>query len=259
MALIETRFFSETLGMCATVNALIPQPERADAKRRAYPVLTLLHGFGQNASSWIRMSTIEALSRQYGVAVIMPDAFLSSYADMKQGQKYETYLSEELPEILRGFFPLSARREEHFLLGCSMGGYGSFRIGLAHPEDYAAIGSLSSGHRSIPDFIGRRDDRGFAIADAIFGPGGPGAEDDETENRARALARAGNAPKIFIRVGKSDPFMMENCRQSRDFFSALPLEFDYAEPEGEHNWAFWNAQLDDFFRFCGCTRGERYL
>ena len=53
--------------------------------------------------------------------------------------------------------------------------------------------------------------------------------------------------------------MMENCRQSRDFFSALPLEFDYAEPEGEHNWAFWNAQLDDFFRFCGCTRGERYL
>ena len=53
--------------------------------------------------------------------------------------------------------------------------------------------------------------------------------------------------------------MMENCRQSRDFFSALPLEFDYAEPEGEHNWAFWNAQLDDFFRFCGCVRGERYL
>ena len=88
---------------------------------------------------------IEALSRQYGVAVIMPDAFLSSYADMAHGLKYQTYLSEELPDIMRGFFPLSDRRADNFLLGCSMGGYGAFRIGLSHPESYSAIGSLSSG------------------------------------------------------------------------------------------------------------------
>lgn len=259
MALIETRFFSKTLGMCATVNALIPQPANPESAKRAYPVVTLLHGYGQNASAWIRMSMIEALSRQYGVAVIMPDAFLSSYADMAHGLKYQTYLSEELPGIMRGFFPLSDRRADNFLLGCSMGGYGAFRIGLSHPESYSAIGSLSSGHRSIPTFIGRRDDRGFAIADAIFASAGSDPSDDETESRARALANAGTAPKIFVRVGKSDPYTLENCRQARDFFSALPVEFDYAEAEGGHSWTFWNAQLDAFFQFCGLTREEKYL
>ena len=196
MALIETRFFSKTLGMCAAVNALIPQPANPESAKRAYPVVTLLHGYGQNASAWIRMSMIEALSRQYGVAVIMPDAFLSSYADMAHGLKYQTYLSEELPDVMRGFFPLSDRRADNFLLGCSMGGYGAFRIGLSHPENYSAIGSLSSGHRSIPTFIGRRDDRGFAITDAIFASAGSDPSDDETESRARRIRG------LFSRAGR---------------------------------------------------------
>ena len=259
MALIETRFFSETLGMCATVNALIPQPVNPDSPRDTYPVLTLLHGYGQNASTWIRMSTIELLSRHYGVAVLMPDAFLSSYTDMFRGQKFETYLAEEMPKIMRNFFPISEKREDNFLLGCSMGGYGAFRIGLRHPENYAAVGSLSSGHRSISTFIGRKDARGFSMKDAIFGPSGADPSDDVTENLARILAENGKMPKLFLRIGKSDPYILDNCRQSRDFFSALPVEFDYAETDGGHNWMFWNAQLDAFFRFCGCTCEEKYL
>lgn len=259
MALIETRFFSKTLGMCTTVNALIPQPVNPDSPHNVYPALTLLHGYGQNASSWIRMSIIESLSRHYGVAVLMPNAFLSSYADMAHGQKFETYLSCEMPEIMRGFFPISARREENYLLGCSMGGYGAFRIGLRHPENYATIGSLSSGHRSISTFIGQKDDRGFSIKDAIFGSAGADPSDDATENLARILAESGKAPRLFLRIGREDPYTLDNCHQSRDFFSALPIEFDYAEADGGHNWVFWNAQLDAFFRFCGCTCEEKYL
>ena len=259
MALIETRFFAETLGMCATVNALIPQPVNPNAPQINYPVVTLLHGYGQNATAWVRMSTIEAFSRHYGVAVLMPDAFLSSYNDMVFGQKFETYLTEEMPKVMRGFFPISAKREDNFLLGCSMGGYGAFRLGIRHAENYAVVGSLSSGHRSIPTFIGQKDDRGFAITEAIFGENGSDATDDETEKIACELAKNGKSPKFFVRVANTDPYTLENCRQSRDFFAKLPVEYDYQESDGGHNWAFWNAQLDPFFRFCGFTTGEKYL
>ncbi len=250
MAFIVTRFFSETLGMCATVNAIIPQPSDLKKAKSAYPVLTVLHGYGQNVSSWIRMSGIEALAYHYGFAVLMPDAFLSSYTDMVHGQKFETYLTEEMPRVMRGFYPLSDKREENYILGCSMGGYGALRLGLRHAENYSVIGSLSSGHRSIPTFIGRRDERGFAITDSIFGENGSDSSDNETEAIAQKLSQTENRPRIFMRVSDNDPYTLENCRQSRDFFSKLPFETDYAEKAGGHNWLFWNEQLNDFFEFC---------
>ncbi|MBW7462496.1 prolyl oligopeptidase family serine peptidase, partial [Paenibacillus sepulcri] len=51
--------------------------------------------------------------------------------------------SEELPALARSFFPLSDRREDNFVAGLSMGGYGAFKLALSHPDRYAAAASLS--------------------------------------------------------------------------------------------------------------------
>lgn len=54
----------------------------------------------------------------------------SFYTDMDAGYKYWTFISEELPALARSFFPLSEEREDTFIAGLSMGGYGAFKLGL---------------------------------------------------------------------------------------------------------------------------------
>ncbi|PWQ83076.1 peptidase M13, partial [Stenotrophomonas maltophilia] len=49
----------------------------------------------------------------------------------------------ELPTRMRYIFPLSARPEDNYLLGNSMGGYGTLRYAFTYPERFAAVAALS--------------------------------------------------------------------------------------------------------------------
>ena len=73
----------------------------------------------------------------------MPNGFRGFYTDMAHGYAYWTHLSEELPRLARAFFPLSEAREENFVAGLSMGGYGAFKLALRRPDMFAAAASLS--------------------------------------------------------------------------------------------------------------------
>ena len=62
---------------------------------------------------------------------------------MTNGYRYWTHASEEVPARARDMFPLSAKREDSFAAGLSMGGYGAFKMALQHPQRFAAAASLS--------------------------------------------------------------------------------------------------------------------
>lgn len=263
MALIRTQFFSESLGMCVSCDVVLPQLTRADEPGRTFPVMYLLHNLTKSHSSWQRMTCIERYAVNHGLVVVMPDAQLSSYADMLHGGKFFTYIADELPQTMKRFFPLSGRREETFICGCSMGGYGALKIGLSRPEQYGCIGSLSSGYTSYRGYISRKDDRGLSLQYLTFGETGLDEEDVETAEKARAIVRSGqNIPRIFITCGKSDPLLLDNAREARDFFSSFegnPFDFVYTEEPGSHNWSYWDAHICDFLRYAGLNPRQHLL
>ena len=99
-----------------------PSPARDQADRHGrgragdkHPTLWLLHGASDNHTIWQRRTSIERYAAPLGLAVVMPNAHLSSYADMAHGGKYYTYISQELPEKMRAMFPLSDKREDNFI------------------------------------------------------------------------------------------------------------------------------------------------
>ena len=262
MALVRIGFFSQSLGMCTSCDVILPQLPDPDAPGRTFPVMYLLHPIKRSHSAWQRMTAIEYYAISYGVAVVMPDAQLSSYADMLHGGKFFTYIADELPGIMRGFFPFSDRREDNFIAGCSMGGYGALKIGLSRPDRYAAIGSLSSGYTSYRGVISREDDRGISLEALIFGgPEGTAADDAETAEKARAIVESGeNIPRIFISCGSEDEYLLENSREARDFFSSFegdPFDFCYTEHPGGHDWAYWDGHICDFMQYAGLEPGQR--
>src|SRR5206468_7967478 len=107
------------------------------------PVLYLLHGLSDDDTIWLRRTSIERYVAPLGLAVVMPQVHRSFYTDGVYGGRYWTFLSEELPELVGSLFRVSGRREDTFVAGLSMGGYGALKWALRQPQRFAAAASLS--------------------------------------------------------------------------------------------------------------------
>ena len=94
-------------------------------------MLYLLHGLSDDDTIWLRRTSIERYVAPLGLAVVMPQVHRSFYTDEAYGGRYWTFLSEELPAWSRRFFRVSGGREDTFVAGLSMGGYGALKLGAA--------------------------------------------------------------------------------------------------------------------------------
>jgi S-formylglutathione hydrolase FrmB len=248
MALIHCNFFSEVLGLSCSMDVILPQGTtgqigmagKAGAGR--HPVLWLLHGLSDDHTIWQRRTSIERYVAALGLAVVMPAVDRSFYVDTARGRRYGTFIAEELPALARSFFPLSDRREDNFVAGLSMGGYGAFRLALAYPRRYAAAASLS-GALDIVAGAKRRGSQDQEFRD-IFGPprhlaGSP----HDLFHLARRLARArGPKPKLYQCCGTGD-FLYQDNLHFRDHALKLGLDLTYEEGPGIHEWAYWDTQV----------------
>src|SRR6476659_555810 len=149
MALVRCDFFSEVLEVGTSMTVLLPQASEDQVgvtgtqRTGDFPVLYLLHGLSDDSTAWLRYSSIERYTAPLGLAVVMPQVQRSFYADEVHGERFFTFLSEELPRVIASFFRVSQRREDTFVAGLSMGGYGALKWALHRPERFAAVASLS--------------------------------------------------------------------------------------------------------------------
>lgn len=247
MALIRLDHVPETVKMNLPLNIIIPDPgQMKDIPVRQRKVLYLLHGLSDDASAWQRYSTIEVLARQYGLVVVMPSAGRSFYIDQPNGQHYFTYIVEELPQYLSDVFGIEPKRENTFIAGISMGGYGAFKAALLRPQNYFAAASFS-GVLSLAIMSAIPNDPRQAEFAHLFGDLTKlsGGEHDPAVWLQQAAKIKEQIPKLFIACGRQDDLYPLN-QMVKQQCKALGLEVDYHEEEGGHNWPFWNGQIQRF-------------
>ena len=274
MSLSRLDFWSEILGMEQTVYVILPDkgegaPPEPPPPADGWPVLYLLHGTSHDCSNWLRYTGIERYASDRKVAVVMPSAQLSGYADMAYGPAFFTYLTQELPAVIKGLYRISPRREDTFVAGVSMGGYGAAKIGLTYPERYAAIGALSNGNHAYMRPIGlhaRNEKEAFPISvlDARhllcwgIGPEGDprGTGEDLYVLAQQALERDVPLPAVFHTCGSFDRNLAQ-AQHMRDFFRSLPGDpfhyVYYEEPYGEHTWEYWDKWIRIFLSWLPVT------
>lgn len=261
MAFIEVEFFSHALNMAVTADVVLPQKTRReigiDTQERpdgTAPVLWLLHGASDDHTIWQRRTSVERFAAPLGLAVVMPAAHLSAYADMAHGGRFYEYIAYELPEIMRGFFPLSARREDNFVAGNSMGGYGAMKIGINNPDRYGAIGCFSAGAenaRTLAERKTRPGALGGKRYKMIYGEQELAGSVYDVWHVAEANMGREALPRVFHTCG-TDDFLIEQARSTRDFFESLPgnpYSYVYKEYPGIHEWDYWDAHLPEFLAF----------
>lgn len=252
MALMQCNFFSEVLGLSTSMNVILPQNTtrqvgmKEQGGGKAYPVLYLLHGLSDDHTIWLRRTSIERYVAEYGLAVIMPQVDRSFYTDMVFGNRYWTFISEELPVIAQSFFPLSKDREDTFVAGLSMGGYGAFKLAMRHPERFSASASLS-GAMDIANKRVKRD-----LGDLYQNVFGTDEDHFDPQNDLFYLAdqldkRLKNerdlcSPLFYQCCGIQD-FLYKDNQKFRDFCKDLSLKLTYEEEPGIHEWAYWDTKI----------------
>ncbi len=242
MALIDLKFYSQMLGMQTEAYVIIPQTSTAgqigiDGKCESeeYKCLYLLHGLSDDHSIWLRRTSIERYATEYGICVVMPCGGRSFYTDMKYGMKYFSYITEELPRVIREFFRVSDKREDTFIAGLSMGGYGALKAALRKPETYCAVAGLSS----VADIkSGMFDD----VLIPVFGEKVEIPDEEDLLYLAEKTNSNPQKPRIFMGVGTED-FLYEQNTNLKNKFEQLNYDFTYRESSGVHNWAFWDEYI----------------
>jgi S-formylglutathione hydrolase FrmB len=247
MILTEVKFFSEALGICSTMNVLLPQQPYQTPIRSSYRSLYLLHGHSDDHTAWQRWTSIERYVEGRNLAVVMPNVHLSFYADMAHGGRYWEFISEEVPALARSLFPLSTERADNFVAGLSMGGYGAFKLALAHPQRFAAAASLSGALdvRQILNEDGpERDEAWLAGMRNIFGADlkKVAGSSNDLMTLAQAAAQTVEKPRLYQCCGTED-FLYQNNQSFRNFLGSLPLDLTYEEGPGEHTWAYWDRMI----------------
>jgi putative tributyrin esterase len=248
MALLRCDIASSTLQMDTTVTVILPHdqdpPVSPDQGRGdGLPqVLYLLHGAGDDSTSWSRFSAIEQYVQPLGLAVVMPQVGRSFYVDQVHGQRYGMFLTQELPALMQSMFRLSERREDTFVAGLSMGGYGALRWALSDPDRFAAAGSFS-GPLDIARARAGREPHREPMLEAAFGEDDlTGTQHDLFRLLADLRASGRTPPDLFVGCGAEDPLLPH----SHDFARAATesgLAVTTSYPPGEHAWAYWDSAV----------------
>ena len=249
MALIHCHFFSQVLGLMSSMSVILPDPRPLEAggapriQQERYPTLYLLHGLSDDHTVWQRRTAIERYVEGLNLAVVMPAVQRSFYTDMVTGQRYWTFISEEVPAIARHFFPLSENRDENYVAGLSMGGYGAFKLALTHPERYAAAASWSG----VLDVVRLAQDEqaaGQSELKHIFGDANALADspNDLFSLAAQIVEQGRTRPYLYQWCGTEDFLYADNVH-FRAHTESLGLAVTYEEGPGGHEWACWDAQI----------------
>ncbi|MBE6612174.1 MAG: esterase family protein [Ruminococcaceae bacterium] len=254
MAFLQVFFHSEVLRKQVQANVILPQRSRGmigmsaiEDKVDTYPTLYLLHGMSDDHTIWERRTSIERYASEKGIAVVMPNGDLSWYTDMKNGAgDYFTFMSEELPAVMRDFFPkMSKKREETFIAGLSMGGYGAMKIALRCPDTFGYVASLS-GALNIEWLY----ERHAVLAQGIFGNKEEAiGSDDDVFAVAERLADSGkDKPGIFMWCGTEDG-LLRDSRALRELLDAKGYDVVYHESAGNHSWGYWDKWIQDILNW----------
>ncbi len=247
MALIEMTAYSQALEMEVDFFVILPEDAKAligmDGKSaKTCKVLYLLHGMSDDHSIWLRRTSIDRYASEKGLAVVMPAGDLSFYTDMAYGEKYWQFIAKELPAICRSMFPMmSTKREDTFVAGLSMGGYGALKCGLRAYDTFSYAAGLSAACDVVGEATAKvrhsklwHDILGDDPKEMVFNDLFAAAED---------YAKEKNPPlHLYIWCGTED-FLYDSNIRFRDHVNNLGIDLMYEETPGDHRWQYWDEKI----------------
>lgn len=253
MAFIQMNIMSQCLMRTVQVNVILPvdkfDSDNSNSSVKKFKTLYLLHGILGSQVDWINNTMLLRYAEEKNLAVVMPAGDNAFYLDHPKSHNfYSEFIGKELVNLTRKIFPLSDKREDTFLGGLSMGGYGAMRNGLKYADTFSRIISLS-GAFNIDDIDKRTNDVNNWIEskdylESCFGDLTKVLNSDKNPKWLikKLLEEKKNIPEIFMACGTGDHLFADNNRMAK-FLEDNTVKHVYLTDEGAHEWNFWDKYI----------------
>jgi S-formylglutathione hydrolase FrmB len=260
MAIYGVEYYSKTLNRNTKFFALIPN-DISDKRKLKYncsynrkmKTLYLLHGYGGDETTFINTTPIMEYSFKYNIAIILPAGKNSYYLNnlKKDGtyldKGYETFITKELIEFTRKSFNLSCDREDTFIGGMSMGGFGSIHSALSSPETFSKAIGISPA-LIIDNLVSNEIDYTHGskhFLQRIFGNFNKlqtSTINPKTLYERNEKNKLKN-PSFYIAIGEDD-FLLKGTQNFVEFLKKNKADLQYIKTEGNHNIDFLIKMLE---------------
>lgn len=233
-------------------NVLTFSSREIDFKERysfaPFPVLYLLHGAWDSAEQWIENTSVLRIAEEHNLALVIPSVGNSFYANTLYGLRYEDYLMQEVMGFVQGLFPISDKREENFILGVSMGGYGALKTVFKAPQLFAKCAVMSSVvdvsySARIIRAIGVDTDHAIGTWRELKGS----AYDLVTMLDAKEGSYA-DLPELLL-IDSHEDYLKDSNVEFHGLLTERGILHTYREYPGFHEWKFWDAHLQECVDF----------
>jgi S-formylglutathione hydrolase FrmB len=249
--------------------ALYLPPSYETSGTRRYPVLYFLHGLNENEMRWstrgegdlLLDKMIAAKSIGEFIVAIPMSSTTSFYTNARSGNAaWEDAVIKEFIPLIESTYRINATRATRGISGISMGGYGSLKIAMKHPEMFGSVSAHSAA--LVPDFnnttvTGRRLDQFKSLFDNIYGIGfaGGGNLDLSYWNANNPLELAKDTSKlqgmkIYFDCGTEDEYGFYGGEQVLD---ELLTKAKYAHTAalypGNHGWDYAKQHIQQSLLF----------
>ena len=253
---IDTNVQSDILHKRVNYTVCLPSDyEKSDLK---FPAIFLFHGLTGQGSDWIKkgniVHTVDSL-RELGklppVILVMPDAENSYYVNnYDSSYRYEDFLMKEFVPLIDSVYPVLPGRENHILMGLSMGGYGVVVQGIKHANVFGTVIAFSAAVRNDSILESLSDQRYAFYFNSVFGP----ATTPESRitrrwrnNSPYYLVDSLSAKQLrhitwYMECGTEDYLLPANLALDK-IFNQYDIPHELVLRPGNHNWEFWRPAI----------------
>lgn len=265
--LLESMMLNSSLLNRAVKYSIYLPPDYYISTRR-YPVVYLLHGYGDNETSWVQFGEADRLidagirsGELPPMIVVMPDAGATWYVnDYQTKVRYEDMFVQELIPHIDSTFRTRPQREFRGVSGLSMGGFGSLTLAMHHPDLFSSCAALSAAVRTDESFKAIPDERYNNVFAPVFS--GPVKGDERltiTWKRNSPINLAQSAPegdlskvRWYLDCGDDDALSMGNARLHLALLDRK-IPHEYRVRDGGHTWTYWRTGLPEALKFIAMT------
>lgn len=251
-------------------------PSGYEHGNKKYPVVYLLHGLGDNESSWLEYGRIAQVADQAvaekeiaPMIFVMPQGFRNYYVNDYAGIfRYEDMFVEELVPFIDNQYRTIADSKHRAVMGYSMGGFGALILPALHPDVFSV---------SVPLSISVRTDEQYMTEDAsewneqwgrLFGGVGKIGQDRLTDHYKEYspfhFFRQGDPKRfidlrLFIDNGDDEHTLCRSNEELHILLRDLGIRHEYRVRDGGHEFSYWRSALPNALHFISDSfEGEPY-
>lgn len=220
------RYYSKSLGITRGLYIYTP-PGYETSRDTKYPVLYLLHGFGDIEDAWTNVGRAHVIAdnliagkKALPLVIVMPYGHTpetTGSANFGKWDELEKDLIEDVIPFVQEKYRVSTDKKDRAISGLSMGGAQTLTIGLSNLELFGWIGAFSSALK------GRQYDRLLAEPEKI--------------NKELKL--------LWIGCGRQD-YLYQGNRSFIEQLESKKIRHVKRITNGSHEWSLWRRYLNEF-------------